>query len=135
MGQSKFTKKELFIEWIAKAKAIMRQTNPKATNAHVAVAMGLAPLSLKKYTAPSSDRKPGQTALQLLGELVGEDWRLLEDDPGMAPAGIAPDEWADADDATKIFTNAVFNEAKGLSAKQKSAILQMIRGSRDFGGK
>ncbi|HLP31643.1 MAG TPA: hypothetical protein VK150_09795, partial [Geothrix sp.] len=121
-----WTKKDLFCQWLDEAMPILGVTSRMA----VAPYIGLGPNSIKKYTAPSNTtHKPGDAACKKLGDILGRDYRVLLDDPGVAPAGVSQEVWHGADPDLRAFAVAIFNEAKNLSPQQRKAILEFVRAS------
>jgi len=85
-----YPKRPLFKEWVAVAKAKLGARS----NAEVAPIMGYAPSTLNKMLGKSPTHKPSDTALKLLGDFIGRDYRLLLDEPETAPEGISDELWA-----------------------------------------
>lgn len=114
MEQEFWEKRGLLREWVQELK-----TRNEWTIAQVAKAMGLAPLSLKKYLSKSATHKPGPDALRALGNLLGRDYRVLLDEPGVAPAGISEEVWSEASELDRVLASAMLEDLKLMTTKEE----------------
>ena len=122
-----WTKRALFCEWVEEAQSLLADNIPSSRKM-VASAMGIAYNSLRKYCNPNEQtHRPGETAMQRLGNLLGRDWRQLLDEPEAAPDGISPTLWEAADQDAKTWANIMVHESVHLTPKQRKMLLDMVR--------
>lgn len=112
-----YPKRPLFKEWVAIAKAKLHATN----NATVAPIMGYTPSTLNKMLGKSTTHKPSPEALKLLGDFIDRDYRLLLDDPNLAPPGISKEAWADASNRDRVLASAMLEDLKAIPEEEKDA--------------
>jgi len=127
-------KRPLFLAWIDDAKEKMRQSGGKGTNAEIALVMGLAYNSLKKYLAADpGPHRPSWDAISKLGTFLERDYRLLMDGLDTSPEGIPQADWDSASEELKGFTIRMFYQGRPLAPEQLRAVEAMVKAGRALG--
>lgn len=123
MAEDRWGKRALFRDWVADAKAKLTATS----NAEVAPVMGLTPNSLNKYLGKSPTHRPSGEALKLLGDFLGRDYRLLLDDPLVAPDGAPGAAWANATEDQRIFADLMLHLGRDLTPEERKPIIELAK--------
>ena len=125
-----YPKRPLFREWVADAKKKLSATN----NADVAEkVMKVLPNTLNKWLGKSQTHKPNPEALQLLGNFLERDYRLLLEDPGMAPPGIDPKKWSEASERTRVLASAMFQDLLSFPEDQQQVYYELWKKGQEIG--
>ena len=128
MAEDVWSKRQLFRDWVTDLKTLKGWTN-----AEVAASMKISPLSLKKYLGRSGTHKAGDDALRLLGDQLGRDYRLLLEDPGMAPPGIDPGQWSGASERTRVLASAMFQDLLSLPEGEQQIYYELWKKGQEIG--
>jgi hypothetical protein len=127
MIEKEWQKRPWFLQWVEDARVLLKASGGKGTYAEVALIMGLAPNSMKKYTAEEwTGARPGPEALRKLGDFLGRDYRILIDGPDTPPVGIDPVAWAMASEARKLFAITMFHKSESFLPEHFKAFNQII---------
>ena len=127
MTEKEWQKRPWFLQWVEDARETLRSGGGKGTYAEVALLMGLAPTSMKKYTSKEwTGARPGPEALQKLGDFLNRDYRILYDGPDTPPSGIDPATWASASETRKLFAITLFHKSEAFQPEDFRAFNQMI---------
>ena len=105
-----------------------------ARRAQLAELLGVATGSLKQYC--NGWEIPGRIVqaqiVKVFKHYGAKASDLVDDQVGDGSLGVEDNAWQEADEDARSFAALMFHEAKGLNSKQRKAILDIVRASKEI---
>lgn len=127
-------KRPVFLQWIEDAKVKLITEDRPGTKVEVALLMGMAPNSMKKYSGEKwNGERPGPEKLKALGDYLGRDYRLLMDGSDAPLETIPQADWDAASVGRRHFAIQMFYLGEGLPDSELDALTTMVKAGRSIG--